>query len=706
MKPDPRMRELYAHPVGRDSIDKVVLQLGLSRRWVNNPVVSRLRLSTVARLARPVLGPTFADSLLSVLADHPEVPARGDSDGPAGEPASDDPDARPWWNSAVFYQVYPRSFADSDGDGIGDLPGVLSRLDHLAELGVDCLWLSPIFDSPNEDMGYDIRDYRAVMAEMGTLSDLDALIAGCHERGMRIILDLVVNHTSEEHPWFDAAVADPEGPDGDYYFLRPRRPDGRPPNNWSSFFGGSAWRWLPMAERWALHLFAPGQMDLNWENPAVRREVADIVRWWRARGVDGFRLDVINYISKRPGLPDGDAGVGQLMGFPGIEHYFFGPRLHEYLRELRENGFTRTVGDPPPTSTVRARRRDGSLGDPLPPDHEGVMVGETPGVGVEMGRLLSDADRRELDLVFNFDVLDGPGRTRWDDYRYDPGYLKRFLTDYLSRTTDQSRVALFLDNHDNPRMLSKVLGPRDRDPTSRTSMAKVLATIQLLWPGTPFLFQGQEIAAINQRFTSVAQLRDVESLNRYADLVDRGLDPGAALATVLPGARDHARVPMRWVPGDAASAEGFSEGPAWQPAREDSTGFTVAEQNADPESVLSFHRDVIRLRRAETALTTGGIRLLAPRSSRYFGWIRTTVHGDWWLVEVNLTPHRIRRPLAALRSVRRAEVVLGTVRERGLTMAPYEVVIARIDSSGPGHDGRPVDDRYRAGHSVASTSRP
>ena len=666
-----RLKDVYAHPVGRDAIDKVLLQLGRSPRWVTNPVTANLPLSALAHLARPVLGSQFVPSLLTVLADHDDgaatVPAPGT--GPRAQVE------QPWWRHAVFYQVYPRSFADSDGDGIGDLRGLLTRLDHLADLGVDCVWLSPIFDSPNEDMGYDVRDYRAVMAEMGTLADLDELIAGCHERGMRIILDLVVNHTSAEHPWFQAAVADPEGPYGDYYHLLPGRPgedgSGPPPNNWTSFFGGSAWRWLPQAQRWALHLFAPGQMDLNWENPRVRAEVAEIVTWWRARGIDGFRLDVINYISKRPGLPDGNEAIGTLMGFPGIEHYFFGPHLHEYLHELRRDGFTRTEDEPPPASTVRERRPDNSLGGPRPPDPVGVMVGETPGVGVEMARLLSNAGREELDLVFNFDVLDGPGKVRWDDYRYDLAYLKDYYLDYLARIGPGDAIALFFDNHDNPRMLSKVLGAKDRDPVLRSALAKALATIQLTLPGTPFLFQGQEIAAVDQDFEA-ADLQDVESVNRLAELGAAGRSEAEALTEVLPGARDHARVPMRWQPGPAT---GFSTGTPWQHGREDSTGFTVAEQSADPDSVLSFHRDLIALRRAEPALTDGTFRPLAPRSRTYFGWLRTAVDGSDWLIEVNLTDRRIPRP----RGLPRADTVLGSPGGlRGPTMMPYECVIARV----------------------------
>ncbi|MGO2746158.1 alpha-amylase family glycosyl hydrolase [Microbacterium sp.] len=642
-----RLKDVYAHPVGRDAIDKILLQLGRSRRWVTNPLVANLPLRTLGRLAGRFLGPGLAEALLAILAEHPE---RVVADASA---AGSDP---PWWQSAVFYQVYPRSFQDSDGDGIGDLRGLIGRLDYLRDLGVDCVWLSPIFDSPNEDMGYDVRDYRAVMTEMGTLADLDELIAGCHERGMRIILDLVVNHTSEQHEWFQAAIADPDGPYGDYYHLRPGADGedgtGNPPNNWTSFFSGSAWRWIPEAKRWALHLFAPGQMDLNWENPAVRAEVADIVQWWRARGIDGFRMDVINYISKRDGLPDGNEAIGRLMGFFGIENYFFGPRLHEHLHELRAKGFT-------------------GGGKPV-----GVMVGETPGVGIEMGRLLSDPEREELDLVFNFDVLDMPGRIRWDDYRYDLRYLKTFFTELLTRIGPGDRAALFFDNHDNPRMLSKVLGSRVTDPHLRAALAKALATIQLTLRGVPFLFQGQEIGAIDQRFASLAELRDVESLNRHAELRADGLGEAEAFAAVLPGARDHARVPMRWEPG---AQGGFTTELPWQAGSEDSTGFTVAEQTDDPDSVWSFHRDLIRLRREHPALAGGGIRFLSPRSRDCFAWVRTADDGsDAWLIEVNLTDRPISRP----RGMPDAELVLDSA-VQGQSLGPYGARVSRISRPGP-----------------------
>jgi len=615
--------------------------MGRSQRWVTNPLVANLSLRTLGRLAGRVIGPGLAEAFGSILSEHPEriACAAGDTVGESK-----------WWQTAVFYQVYPRSFQDSDGDGIGDLRGLISRLDHLADLGVDCVWLSPIFDSPNEDMGYDVRDYRAVMTEMGTLADLDELIAGCHSRGMRIILDLVVNHTSDQHEWFQAAIADPEGPYGDFYHLRHgalgEDGSGPPPNNWTSFFGGSAWRWIPGARRWALHLFAPGQMDLNWENPAVRAEVADVVRWWRARGIDGFRMDVINYVSKRGGLPDGNEAIGRLMGFFGIENYFFGPHLHEYLQELRAEGFT---------------------GGTAP---DGVMVGETPGVGIEMGRLLSDPEREELDLVFNFDVLEMPGRIRWDDYRYDLRRLKSYYVDLLTRIGPGDHAALFFDNHDNPRTLSKVLGAQTSDPGLRRALAKALATIQLTLRGTPFLFQGQEIGAIDQDFGSMDELRDVESLGRYAELRVEVMSDAEAFAGVLSGARDHARVPMRWEPGPHT---GFTTGRPWQPGHEGSSGFTVAEQLDDPESVWTFFRDLIRLRREHRALAGGGIRFLAPRSRDFFAWVRTGDDGeDEWLVEINLTDRPIRRP----RGLPDAETVLVSS-VQGSVMGPYGVRVSR-----------------------------
>ena len=625
--------QIYAHPLGRDIIDKVLLQAGRSRTWATNPLVSRLRLSQLEPLARRFLGDDFTSTLLDLLADCPEAP-----------PRIDGPIEATWWKQAVFYQIYPRSFADSDGDGIGDLRGIINHLDHLERLGIDCLWLSPIFASPNKDMGYDISDYREIMTEMGTMADLEDLIAACHQRGMRLILDLVVNHTSDEHPWFRDALAG--GDHRDFYFLHD---GGTVPNNWTSFFSGPAWRLIDGT--WALHLFTPEQPDLNWENPAVRREVADIVRFWLDKGIDGFRLDVINYISKRDGLPDGNQAIGQLMGFTGVEHYFHGPRLHDHLAELRREAFIRD-GVAPGTEAPG--------GDARP-----VMIGEGPGVGVETARLLTHSTRDELDLVFSFDHLETPGHTRWDDYAYDLNFLKSYWIDYQSRLDAGDWQALFFENHDNPRMISKV----NPDPRFRTALGKALATLLLTMRGTPFIFQGQEIGAVNQAFPDASALRDVESLN-LLDAEGQG-----AWAKVLAGSRDHARVPMRWRRGPGL---GFTTATPWLSGFEDSIGHTVAEQEQDPGSVLRFHRDLIRLRREHATLRLGSIRFIDASVRDYFAWFREH-DGDRWFVEVNLSPRELRRR----HRDRPLEVVLGTAPDRTQPMRPYEALVCRVTPTSP-----------------------
>ena len=643
------VRQLYRHPVGRDIIDKLLLQTGLPRRLVHT--VAWMRLAWLESLVAPITGPGMVDVILDLVNSEHDRPLNGRAPHPT-----------PWWREAVFYQVYPRSFADSSGSGVGDIRGIIGKLDYLKDLGVDCVWLSPIFKSPNEDMGYDVSDYRDINEEMGTLDDVDELIAACHDRGMRLILDLVVNHTSAEHAWFQKAVADPTGRYGGYYFMVEGDPD-TPPNNWTSFFSGSAWSWVPEAERWVLHLFADGQVDLNWDNQDVRDEVADIVRYWMQRGVDGFRLDVINYISKEPGLPDGHPFIGRLLEFVGVEHYFYGPRLHEFLRGLRRDGFTRREQ---PVSTPRRRRADGTLDEPLPPDMIGVMVGETPGIGMELGRLLSGYGRGELDLIFNFDVLDNPGHVRWDTYRYHLYYLKRFYRVYHSHLSPNDWIAVFLDNHDNPRMLSKFGMGLEKDPSVRTAIGKMLATIQLTMRGTPFLFQGQELAAINQSFTGVDQLRDVESINRHDALLGRGMTPEASWGQILAGSRDHSRVPMRWTPQG-----GFTEGTAWLVGTDREPGFSAEEQVSDPHSVYAWHKELIQLRRRHRALTIGSLTWVHPHHKFYFAFYRKLA-GEVFLIECNTSSKQRKRPHVGGRIV----PVMGG--PRGAVMEPWEATVSRV----------------------------
>lgn len=557
--PRTRLRELYRHLLGRDIVDSLTHQLGISPRWVTSSPLGAVRLGALPTLTAGRVDAAFVRTLTDLLNAHRDVPTEGL------------PQRQAWFKDAVFYQVYPRSFQDSDGDGVGDLRGILSRLDHLQALGVDALWLSPIYDSPNDDNGYDIRDYRKIAAEFGEMADFDALVHGLRARGMRLVMDLVVNHTSDEHAWFQQALADPASPYRGYYFFRDG-PAGAPPNNWESFFSGSAWRHFPEDDTWALHLFSGKQMDLDWDSAPMRAEIMQLVQWWRARGVDGFRLDVINLISKTPGLPDGNPTIGAATGFTGLEHYFHGPRLHERLRQLRAEGFD---------------------------DPDCVAIGEVPAIGTQMSKLMVGDDRGELDMVFNFDQLENPGKTRWDDYRYDLRHLKRYHSRWQAEFGDGYWMSLFFDNHDNPRMVSKV----DPRPEHRVAVAKLLAMVQFTLRGTPFLYQGQELGAANQAFATLADLRDIESLRLADELAAEGKDARAVFARVLAGTRDHARVPMLW---DTSPHGGFTTGEPWLPAPGGAApGLSVSEQSGDAASVLEWHRRLIALRRAHRTLVYG-----------------------------------------------------------------------------------------------------
>ncbi|MDD2426871.1 MAG: alpha-glucosidase [Eubacteriales bacterium] len=582
-----RVKDVYASPIGRDVIDKILLQLDRSNRLIINPLVSNLRMSRVEKLTRKQLDAAFWETFYWLLNLEPDRPSESHPNP-----------SWTWWKDAVFYQIYPRSFADSNADGIGDINGIRSKLDYLQSLGVDALWLSPIYDSPNDDNGYDIRDYKAIMAEMGTMEDFDLLLEEVHTRGMRLIMDLVVNHTSDEHAWFQEALHDPKSPYRSYYFFRPGAAG--LPNNWRSFFSGPAWRYYPEQDVYTLHLFSEKQPDLNWDHEPMRKDIAEMVRWWLDKGVDGFRLDVINYISKREGLPDGDDTVRDLITFGGIENYYYGPNLNKYLKELRREAF-----------------------DP----YNAFSVGETPGIGLEMGRLLSGEDRKELDLVFNFDQLESPGKWKYDNYLYDLNYLKKYYIKYHTRLSDNDWMSVFWENHDNPRMVSKV----NPDPKHRRTLSKLLLVWLLTMRGTAFVYQGQELGEVNQKFRSIGDVRDVEAINLYAELsAEQGED--AAWATILAGSRDHSRVPMNW---DETLGNGFSTTEPWLPRPERDNGWSVASQEEDPNSVLNDFRNLIALRKQHPALRRGSITFIKEKKRDYLAYVREW-EGEKILVEFNL----------------------------------------------------------------------
>lgn len=505
-------------------------------------------------------------------------------------------DGDAWWKAAVVYQIYPRSFADSNGDGIGDLPGITSRLDYLADLGVDVIWLSPVYPSPHDDNGYDISDYQDIDPLFGTLADFDKLLGAVHERGMRLMMDLVVNHTSDEHPWFVESRSGKDSPKRDWYWWRPAREGMEPgtpgaePNNWRSFFSGPAWEFDPATGEYYLHLFSRKQPDLNWENPEVRQAVYAMMRWWLDRGVDGFRMDVINFISKDPALPDGPV-LGRGPYGDGSAFYVCGPRIHEYLQEMHRE--------------VLAA-------------HEGrlITVGEMPGVTLEQARLFTDPARRELDMVFQFEhVTLDQGTDKWDVRPLRLTDLKASLGRWQTGLSDVGWNSLYWNNHDQPRVVSRF----GDDGEYRVRSATMLATVLHLHRGTPYVYQGEELGMTNAPFTSIDDFRDIESLNHYAEAVAAGDDPQEVLAALRRMSRDNARTPMQW---DDSPHAGFTSGTPWIPVNPNHTEVNAAAAVADPNSVYHHYRRLIELRHTEPVVVYGDFTMLLPEDERIYAFTR------------------------------------------------------------------------------------
>ena len=572
---DSKVGELYASPVGHDTIAKVLLQLGVSEKLITNGLVSNLKLKTLANLTKAKLGEGFFDALLALVNSEKDVPvvSRGSI-------------TKKWWKEAVFYQIYPRSFYDSNGDGIGDLQGILKKLDYLKELGINAIWLSPIYDSPNDDNGYDIRDYRKIMKKFGTMEDFDQLLSEIHKRDMKLIMDLVVNHTSDEHEWFQKALSDPDSEYRDYYYFR--KDDGKklPPNNWNSFFAGPAWNYYEETDSWALHLFSKKQMDLNWENPKVREEVIDMVNWWLDKGVDGFRMDVINYISKEEGLPQGNEVIGEMMGYYGIEHYYYGPKLHQFLHEIHEKAFA---------------------------PHDAFSVGETPGLGRKMCQLVTGEERKELDMVFSFDHLETPGHVRMDNYEYDLNYYRDYMIDWLTNYGNNCWMSIFYNNHDNPRMVNKIT----EDKSYHEAIMKLLAVLQLTLKGTPFIFQGDEMGLVNYPFTSMDQVTDVEAKGYYAQYLET-MSEKEAFAKILTGTREHTRVLLPWNEKLPKYHEGLT-------------------QNIR-ENITAVYKELIGLRHHDQTFVYGEFHVLNRKKDRFV--YERSLNGITYLIDCNLGKDR------------------------------------------------------------------
>ncbi|MEJ7651372.1 MAG: alpha-glucosidase [Nakamurella sp.] len=549
---------------------------------------------------------------------------------------------QPWWRSAVVYQVYPRSFADSDGDGIGDLRGVVAKLDHLQHLGIDVIWLSPFFPSPQVDNGYDVSDYTAVDPLFGSLADFDELLTQAHARGIRVVIDVVPNHTSDQHAWFADSRSSRTAARRDWYVWRPPRDGmvggepGAEPNNWASFFSGSAWLWDEASGEYYLHLFAAEQPDLNWENPAVRTAMADVLRWWIDRGVDGFRFDVLNLISKVPGLPDGAPIPGTPWG-DGTPCYTSGPRVHEFVAEL--------------TAVIRRSTPEVLM-----------TVGEMPGVSVTDGVLFTDPDRREVDMVFQFDHVDlDRGVTKFDVRPFDLVALKQVFARWQDGLGDRGWNSQYWSNHDQPRAVSRF----GDDAEYRREAATLLGTVLHLHRGTPFVYQGEELGMTNTPLRGPDDLVDIESVNAFEEAAAGGHDVEPVMRGIRSAGRENARTPMQW---DAGNQAGFTTGTPWLAVNPNFAEINAEAQVGDPDSVLEYYRRLIALRHNEPTVVLGDYTQLLPEHPQLYAYLRATeveellvlanfgsdelvlpdTFTDWAETDVLIANHPVPVPLAPL----------------------------------------------------------
>ena len=497
-------------------------------------------------------------------------------------------DERRWWKECVFYQVYPQSFCDSDGDGIGDLGGIIGKLDYLHWLGVGALWICPIYPSPGYDNGYDVSDYEAIDAKYGTMDDFNRLVDEAHKREIRIIIDLVLNHTSEEHPWFRESISRPDGPYRDFYIWRPGSPGGGPPNNWGALFGGPAWTQGPDGQYY-LHLFSPQQPDLNWHNPLLRQQLYAMMRRWLDRGVDGFRMDVISLIAKPQEMPDGPVGPTGYCDPRAL--MAANPLLHTYLREMR---------------------REALAGADV------VTVGEAAAVSLEQARVLTCPDGSELDMLFQFEHmdLDGGETFKWTDRSIELTGLKTVMDRWQRGLDQQGWNALFWNNHDQPRMISRM----GHEGFYREASAKMLATCLHMMKGTPFVFQGEELGMTNMPFTGPEQLRDNESIDAFRFYTQSGaISEEDMMRYIGLKSRDNARTPMQW---DSCPGAGFTDSRPWMDINPNHAEINALEQYLRNDSVLAFYRRLIALRQQYPVIVDGSFELYAPDDPHIFAYFR------------------------------------------------------------------------------------
>ena len=494
-----------------------------------------------------------------------------------------------WWKESVVYQIYPKSFKDSNGDGVGDIRGIIQKLDYLKELGVNVLWISPMLESPQDDNGYDISDYRRIYKEYGTMEDYEELLSEAHKRDIRILMDLVVNHTSDEHNWFIESRKSKDNPYRDYYIWKDPV-NGKEPNNWGGVFGGSAWEYDAQTQMYYLHLFSKKQPDLNWENEKVRQEVYDMMTFWCEKGIDGFRMDVISMISKDQAFPDGKMNNSLYGDFgPYCVH---GPRIHEFLQEMNREVLSR---------------------------YDIMTVGETSGVTIEEAQKYAGEAGKELNMVFQFEHVDnGSGDYgKWTTEKYDFKEFKRIMIKWQEELQGKAWNSLFLGNHDQPRSVSRF---GNDNPAYRETSAKMLATCLHMMQGTPYVYQGEELGMTNVYFDKLEDYRDIESINFFTELTESGLmTPEYMMKCLMLRSRDNARTPMQW---DDSAQAGFTDGAPWIKVNTNYKEINAAQQLEDPNSIFHYYQKLIRLRKEKDIIVYGGFETLYRDDEQILAYIR------------------------------------------------------------------------------------
>jgi alpha-glucosidase len=550
---------------------------------------------------------------------------------------------RIWWKEAVAYQIYPRSFMDSNGDGIGDIHGIISKLDYLKELGIDVIWICPIYSSPNDDNGYDISDYKGILEDFGTMEDFDQLLKEVHQRDMKLIMDLVINHTSDEHPWFVESRSSKDNPYRDYYIWHPGK-DGKEPNNWESIFGGSAWEYDEQTKEYFMHVFSRKQPDLNWENPKVREELYEMVNWWLDKGIDGFRVDAISHIKKVPGFPD-LPNPKELKYVPSFEGHMNRDGIEVFLQELKQETFAK---------------------------YDIMTVGEANGVKADQAELWVSEENGVFDMIFQFEHLDLWGKSLTGGI--DMATLKETFHNWQTGLDRIGWNALFLENHDQPRSVS-TWGNSDK---FRVKSAKSLATMYFLMQGTPFIYQGQEIGMTNVQFDSIEDYNDVAIKNLYQHGIEEGKSHDELMAVIWKNGRDNSRTPMQWNTGLNA---GFTTGKPWLKVNPNFTDINVESSLKDPDSIYSYYKKLIQLRKENLVLVYGGFELVLPEHKQIFAYKRT-LGNESMLIMANLFSEVTNFELPTKITNKKLELVLSNDKmvsgEKDLTLRPYEARIYHV----------------------------